>query len=91
MNLALMRLDGAVGGSLLASPRNHRSAPRLSGPGISDLKPATCSDAKPADLPLVQPTNLEVVINVTTEGVPPLSPAVRNLLHQSTTGSIPIA
>jgi hypothetical protein len=59
-----MRLDDAPGGSLLVSPRNHRSAPRLSRPEISDLKLATCSDAKPTDPPLVQRTNFEFVINV---------------------------
>src|SRR4029450_8245197 len=47
---ALRQRDYAPGGSLLVSPRNYGSAPRLSRPGISDLKPTTfrCEAGRPA-------------------------------------------
>src|SRR5262249_40577344 len=47
---ALRQCDYAPGGSFLLSLRNYGSAPRLSPPGISDLKPTTfrCEAGRPA-------------------------------------------
>lgn len=56
-----MPLDDAPGRSPLVSHRNHRLAPRLSRLGISELKPATYSNVKPADLLVVQSINVQAV------------------------------
>src|SRR6516165_4184453 len=70
----LRQCDYAPGGRLLVSPRNYRSAPRLSLPGISDLKLTTfrCEAGRPA----ADATDLT---NVRTTEAPP-NPTVRDLL-----------